>query len=254
MAGLGYVGVPSGAADGVISCAVVTNQIAAENPSQASVNAQLAALTGGSSPTYASQTAVTTLAASFAQTTYVTSRDALNIPLSTVGATSGVAALDSGGKVPLAQMPVIGAGYLRGPFGPTALSYGTASATPIKIADWQIGTQGLPFRALAFMSLFVTSAMGRPVVEVRLANAGAAVPYGSGDTLIARGVGRWLYNDYHALNVSPVPDAAGESFSTMSLSTNIWVSAWLYDLNNRSVSVSNAQNIPSAAVYLLRGS
>jgi len=252
MAGLNYVGVTPTVADGILTNAATAATLTAHTPNQTTITAQIAALTSGSSPTYASKSYVDAQAANYASLSYVTTQDALNLPVSQVGQPNGVAGLDTAGTVPLSQLPVIGAGYVRGPFGPTALYTGTTNATPLKIAQWQIGVQDLPFRPLAFMSLLVTASVGHPMVEVRIANSGAAVAYGT-DTLIASGMGRWLYNDYHAVAVTPTPDAVGEISSLLPLGETIWVTAWLYDLYDNSVGIANASSIPSAAVYLLRG-
>jgi hypothetical protein len=164
-----------------------------------------------------------------------------------------VAPLGSGGVIPSQYIPSKGQGYLLGPYGTTAIYQGTTGATPIKIADWNIGTQALNFQPMAFMNLLASAKNGgRPCVEIGISQG--AQPYTS-QTIIARGVGRNAWNDAQAIAVIPTPAAAGHtglagSGYTPSF-TNIWLSAWLRDLNAQSVTVGN-NAITSGVAFLIQ--
>jgi len=67
----------------------------------------------------------------------------------------GVASLDGSGKIPQAQVPQLGAGYFAGPFGPTATFAASATNTPARSCDWNLGATGVPFYPEAYMSLLV---------------------------------------------------------------------------------------------------
>lgn len=250
MVGLAYVGkLPAVAPDVVNKLATVT-AINATTPNQASVQAQIDALVAG---TYATKSYVDTQDATFQPISYYQNQDALNVPTTTVAQPNGVASLDGSTKVPLAQLPTLGAGYLQGPYGTTAVNTvgGTTANTPLKIADFNIGAPGILFRPLAFMTVLLTSTgIARPVVEVRIANTTTAPAYGS-TTLVAMGVGRSLWADYQAISVLPVGDTTGTTPSSLATTYNIWLTAWVYDLNNSSVTFS-VGGIANAAAYLLR--
>ena len=212
---------------------------------------QINTLTQIPTATYAPKSYVDSQDATFQLPSYVTAQDALNVPLSSVGVPGGVATLNSAGDVPLTQLPVLGAGYLLGPYGPTAVATGTTGATPLRIAEWNIGNTSLAFRALVFMSVFVTGVGAHPVVEVRIADSATQPTYAAG-TLVAMGEGRTIYNDYHALIVLPVPDTTGQTPSLLPTGYKIWLTAWVYDLNGLSVTLTGG-NIAVASAFLLRG-
>jgi hypothetical protein len=148
-------------------------------------------------------------------------------------------------------MPVLGAGYIQGPYGTTATFTGTTSATPMKIADWNIGLISLAFRPLVFMQCFVLGAMSHPIIEVRIANSTTATSY-AGSTLVARGHCRALYNDYAAVAVLPCPDSTGQTPSNLGPNYNVWLSAWVYDSLGQNVTISSG-NVATGAALLLRG-
>lgn len=252
MAGLPYVGIDSTANGAVLDRLAVTTQIAAATPSRVSVTDQVNAAAGA---TYATINYVNTQDTQFAAASYYVAQDANNIPPSAKGladASLGVAALDSGGKVPLAQLPVLGNGYVLGSFGPTATTAATTGATAARIVDWNLGVKNIRFRPWVFMSLFASASdLGRPVVEVWLANSTTAPDYGVG-SLVAKGVARSHYNDFSVVTVVPIPSAAAQSGPAgLASTTNIWVTAWLYDLHDHQV-VFNSTNLAAASVYLLR--
>lgn len=265
MSGLSYVGATA-AVNGQVTNRLATNTLlAGATPNTISVQAQVDALTSGGSATYASKSYVDTQDATFTSVSYYQSQDALNVPNAAVGAVNlvsgvptalsgsyyGVASLDSAGRVPAAQMPVLGAGYIQGPYGITAFSPGNTSNTPLRIADWNIGAVSLSFQPLVFMQCFVLGLMSHPIIEVRIANSSSAVSYAS-STLVAQGEGRGLYNDYHSVVVLPVPDTTGSTPTNLGPSYNVWLSAWLYDLNSQNATIS-AGGIATAAAFLLRG-
>jgi hypothetical protein len=213
----------------------------------------------------ASQTSINNALANYAQPAYITAQDALLLPTSWVGvpsvpanpaatpptaAITGVASLDGTTKIPLVQVPALGAGFISGPWGPTATFAGSATNTPIKICDWNIGATGVSFYPRVYMSLLASAAnLGRPVVEVWISNA--PMIYGAG-TLVARGAGRNFWNDAMTVNVVPVPSKTGQVGGTgLSPTYTAWLTAWLFDANGEGVSVSTG-NIVSAGLYLWR--
>lgn len=155
--------------------------------------------------------------------------------------------------IPQQFVPSLGFGYVLGPFGPTA-TFGASNigSTPAKIADFNIGATGLSNQPMAFMNLLVTGANGaRPIVDVCISSG--SQPY-TGQTLIARGQGRNCWNDLQAITVLPVPSVLGHTGlanTGYSPTYNAWISAWVYDSNDQSVSV-NASNIVAAGVWFIR--
>lgn len=188
--------------------------------------------------------------ANYVTVDYYQGRDALNVPLASVGQPNGVASL-SGGKIPGAQIPVLGAGYLRGPFGPTTINaVNNATTTPVKVADFAIGVQSVGFHALAYATVAVdTDPGGRPILEMRLSN-GTAV-YGS-QTLIAQGIGRPMFDGRQIVSITPASATTGASAPAhWAGTTNIVVSLWVYSSSSTPVTVGSASVI-SAAVFLTR--
>lgn len=251
MSGLALVGKQAVNPTDVPNRGVLNATLSAAVPNQASVTTQVANLTSGASPTYAPRTYVDSQDATFQLPSYYQTQDALNVPLSSVGQPNGVASLDSTAHVPALQLPVLGAGYLQGPYGPTAVFTGSTSNTPLKIADWNIGNVALSFQPFIFMHCFATGTVSRPIVEVRIANSTTAVSYAAG-TLVAMGEGRTLYNDYHVIPVVPVGAGLSATPANLGPIYNIWLSAWLYDANAQGVTLS-AGGVVSGAAYLLRG-
>jgi hypothetical protein len=267
VSGLTYVGaVPANPAD-LDNRGALNTQLAAITPNAGSVATQITGLTTGLGATYATKSYVDTQDSTFALSSYYTTRDALNLPVSAVGTVAGspitgsyygAASLDGSTTVPLAQLPNVGAGYLAGPWGPTSVaSSASTGSTPVKIADWNLGLPSVQFRPLVFFSAFITSSTttAQPVIEIRIANSVTAPAYGS-TTLIAMGEGRTPYADFQAISAIPVPDTTGTTPSLLPTSYEIWVTAWLYDLNgsgSSSVSLNSSGNVANAALYLLRG-
>ena len=248
MSGLSYVGLdPSTARD-------VENRINEEN-----------ALAAGNSRSYVTGRAHT-LAASYATKAYVDNQDAtfesvvyyqnqdnLLVPNAYKGAPSGIASLDSGGKIPTAQIPVLGIGILRGPIPITTTVGGTTGATPIQIGQWQLGQLALTCQIWVFMAVSIVSTNGRPVVEVRAGTA-AQSTYAS-QTLIAGGFGRTWFNDYQTIDVSPfdpnLSDANGSIQTPYGPNTNLNVTVYAYDGGGGSIT-TQAGLIVNASLYLVR--
>ena len=261
MAGLKYVGPDASGSTDLVNKADVDNAYANAAVSQTAVAGQVATAIAS----LASTVSVDNALASFVQSTYYQTQDTLLVPLASVGVPSvtanpsatppvagvqGIASLDSTGKIPAAQVPVLGAGWVAGPYGPTATFSATATNAPQKIADWNIGAAGLSFQPHVYMSLLAKAVnLGRPVVEVWVSNSQFA--YGTG-TLVARGEGRNFWNDLMTVNVNPVPARNAQTGGTgFSPTYTAWFTAWLYDLAGQGVSVVSS-NIANAGIYLWR--
>jgi hypothetical protein len=222
--------------------------------------------------TYAPKAYIDTQDATFALATYYQSQDALNVPSAVVGAINtdtngnpvalghtpagvsayGVASLDGNGQVPLAQMPVLGAGYLLGPFGPTspvtAQTAGVGGAAAQNFVNFAVGVQNIPFQPMVYATVIASCASGgRPVIEARMSNGQA--PYAS-QTLIARGMGRGGFTDPQAIAVFPCGPSGGETPASWPSTTNIFVSLWLFDLYQYALITTTG--LVAGGVYLLR--
>jgi hypothetical protein len=269
MSSLSYVGKAPSVSTDITNRAATTTILQAATPNQSSVQAQITALV---TSTYATKTYVDSLNATFALPSYYVAQDLLNVPNAvngTAGGTQlgssgyyGVASLDSGAHIPVAQIPALGAGYLTGPYGTTAQAGGSTGTTPMKIADFAPTTlrpANVQFKPLVYMTALVNGVMAKPIIDVFITNSTTApTGYSTAGTLIARGEGRSLWNDYAALDIIPVPDTTGETPVLYPATYNVWVTAWLYDAESynstatASVSIQSG-GIPSAALYLLRG-
>lgn len=261
MSGLVNVGRPSATTTDIVTKLDVDNDFANASVSQGAVTAQVTTAIAGC----ASATAVNNALAVFAQSAYYVSQDALLVPRTSVGAPSvaanptasppvaavtGVASLDGSGKIPPAQVPTLGSGYMSGPWGPTATFSANTVSLPVKIADWNIGAAGISFQPMVFMSVLAKATnYGRPVIEVWI-NSGPA-GYGVG-TLVARGMGRNFWNDFMTVNVVPVPNNTSQLGGTgYATSYTTWLTAWLIDANSQGVSVVST-NICNAGAFLMR--
>lgn len=194
----------------------------------------------------ASKTYIDGQDAQFQLPSYYQGRDALLVPIASVGQPNGVAYLDAGtGKVPLTQMPALGAGYLLGPYGPTAIAGATTGASWAKIADFNIGVQSLQFTPLFFGTVIATSAVlgGRTVIEARISD-GQPASYAA-TTLIGRGTGR----DY-LVNKQAIAISTSGSPGNFAPTHNTWVSLWVKDLAQSTV--VSSEGIISASVWLMR--
>jgi hypothetical protein len=188
----------------------------------------------GSPGPYASQSYVDNADQSFQLPAYYQAQDLLNVPLSSLGAASGVGSLDSGGKTPLAQLPNLGYGTLQGPYGTTHQYTGTTvGTTPLKIADWTIGVGAPIGPPLVFMSVLVkTIWYGRPIIEVRAGDP-TQTTYAS-QTMVAQGIGRFPWVDYQTVTVMPAWGSLGATpnlnpAAPFTPGTDLRLTAWLFD-------------------------
>ena len=246
MSSLRYVGKSSEADKDVVSRLRATNILNAATPNRSSVTTDV---TNAVIP-YATKTYIDTQDGTYALPSYYQQKDALNVPKSAKGQPNGVANLDADGKIPVTQIPALGAGYIYGPFGPTSTSVGTTSNVPLKIAEWLIGVPPFSFQPLVFGYITAQSALGRPVIEVRMSNG--AAPYAS-QTRIGIGMGRSLYVDPQPIPIITAPAGINQVGSNPDwpASTNIVATAWLWDKDSQtSVVTSNA--VFSASIFLMR--
>ncbi|ACH62209.1 hypothetical protein MYRNA_242 [Mycobacterium phage Myrna] len=195
--------------------------------------------------TRAPKTFVDTSDEQFAPVAYYSQQDALLVPNTAKGAASGVATLNASGKVPTAQIPVLGAGMLRGPWGANQAFGGTTDMTPLKIAQWNLGVTGVTGVPLVFMSTSAQSTDGRSLIEVRIGD-NTQTTYAA-QTLIAQGFGREWYLDYQMITVLPCPPAG----FVLNPATNYIVNAWLIDTNGGQ-STTQVGSIASASLFMAR--
>lgn len=216
-------------------------------------------LVAGSAGPYASQSYVDLADQSFALPSYYQAQDLLNIPLTQVGAASGVASLDSGGKIPAAQTPNLGYSTLTGPHGTTNTYTGTTSGTtPLKIADWTIGIGAPVGPILVFMAVMVkTNWYGRPIIEVRAGDP-TQTTYAS-QTLVAQGIGRFPWVDYHTVTVMPAWATLGATpnlnpSAPFTPGTDLRLTAWLFDWGNIPLATHqlDANMIIAASAWTMR--
>jgi hypothetical protein len=248
MSGVAYVGVaPTSGVD--IETKSTTETILTAGISRGYVQGRVNTLVAAK----ATKIYVDTQDALYAPASYYASQDALLVPNAAKGVANGVASLDGSSKVPSAQVPILGAGFFSGPWGPNTAFGGTTSATPIKIAQWDLGVSGVTGQPLVFLSTSVQSTGGRPIIEVRIGD-NTQTAYVT-QTLIARGFGRGQYNDYQVIVVLPVtPDLAAHQDGiqdSYAPSTNLLLNAWLYDDSGGS-STTTSSSIATAALYFGR--
>ena len=253
ISGLEYVGpVPADPTD-VVTGNKLGAILGALTPNRTTVSSQVIAQID---TTYASKALVDETHSAFVAPSYYQAQDKLNLAPAQVGAPGGVAGLDASGKVPLPQMPNLGEGYIRGPWGPTTLLTGATDDTPLYIADWQIGEAYLSFRPMLFVLCFIAGTMGsQPVIEIWCNDTDTQPTYtqAQAGTLVCRGVGRYGYSDYHTVACWPTPDTPGEPPSLLPPSYKVWLSAWLYDLSGQGVTIEQG-GVTTGAAFLMRGS
>lgn len=206
---------------------------------------------------YATKVYVDTQDETFSDTVYYPAQDALLVPNSAKGQPNGIATL-VGGLVPVAQIPVLGAGILKGPYGHTAAYTVTTGTTPVKFAD--ISSVSYPVNSLqplVFMTVICIAAGGaRPVIEVRMSTTGATTY--AAQTLIAAGKGRSEYNDSQTVVVMPVTALTGEGqdgvVDTIASGTTLTITAWIFDDSTHTSATVNTQPgyVLSTAMYLPR--
>lgn len=179
---------------------------------------------------YATKAYVDTQDAKFASQTYYPAQDALLIPNAAKATANGVASLVSG-KIPAAQIPILGVGICKGPIPVSHTFGGSTFDIPFKIADWTLGILGYTCQPWVFMGVSILSDGGRPVIEVRAGTA-AQTTYAA-QTLVAQGYGRNYFNDYQTVEVLPIDpdlnegqDGVQDSWAS---TTDMVLTAWMYD-------------------------
>ena len=204
----------------------------------------------------ASKAYVDTQDATFAPASYYPTKDALLVPNTAKGVASGVASLDSSSKVPIAQIPIIGAGIIKGPWGLTTAYGGSTTSTPFKIAEWNLGVTAVNGNPLVFFTTSIISDGGKPVIEIRVGNS-TQTTYAA-QTLIALGYGRTYYKDYQIVTCLPTEpdlsegqDGVQDQFSA---GTNLLVDAWMYDASSGHTVTTTNTSIASSALFMARTS
>lgn len=240
MAGLTYVG-----ADDTDPRSIETRLSAEGNLNQGVSRSYVSGRIAEKMATRATKTYVDTADEQFAPVAYYSERDALLVPLTAKGVASGVATLNASGKVPAAQIPVLGAGMLRGPWGANQSFGGTTGSTPLKVAQWNLGVLGVTGIPLAFMSTSVQSTDGRSAIEIRIGDSTQTTYVAQ--TLIAQGFGREWYQDYQMIAVLPCPPVG----FALNPATNYILNAWLIDTNGGQ-STTQVGSIATASFFAAR--
>lgn len=253
MSGLQYVGPAATNPTDLVGRSVLTNMLNSATPSRTSVTSSAIDYAA----TLADKVFVDNQDALYQLPDYYQDQDTLNLALSAKGAANGAVGLDVNGKIPVAQLPVLGTGYLLGPFGPKhadnspAIFAGSTGSTPMKIADWEIGAQSVAtFRPMVFMNVLVsTSAGAQPVIEVRISDGPAAF---ASQTRVAQGQGRSNFLDRQSIAVLPCPASTGQSGLTAPPTyASPYLTAWLWCANAQSVTIAG-DGVISASMFLLR--
>lgn len=203
----------------------------------------------------ATKTYVDTQDATFAESSYYVAQDTLLIPTSSKGQPDGVATLGSDGRIPLTQIPPLGAGLLKGPYGLTSTFTGNTGPTPFKIAEIALGVTAVNFKPLVWMNVLCNVlGRGRPVVEVRI-GTNTQTTYGT-QTLVASGYGRAMFDDLQPVHVKPasdVVDAMQNGVQTFyGPSTNYMLTTWVYDSTGSGQITIDSGQIVTNSAWLLR--
>jgi len=177
-----------------------------------------------------------------------------------IGVAGGVAATDSNNRVPVAQLPSMGSGYLIGPLGLSSTWSGQATtvnsgAGPLKFAEWAIQTNAINFQPLVFMivNAATDNMLGRTVIEVRLSN-GPTNTYSTVSPLVAMGTGKSYYTGMQTISVLPCATSSGQNgFSSYPPTYNTYLTAWLYDAGIGTSKIENVGNaVVTASAFLMR--
>lgn len=188
---------------------------------------------------------------------YSATANSLLVPNGARGTAGGVAALGSDGKVPTAQVPIMGAGMLRGPYGPANTVSGPVSTqeTPIKLFDVFTGVTGVNGLILPFFNILAQTDVGRTVIEVRI---GLTAQNAYADqTLLARGVGEAFFYDWQSIEIWPATPALGMGQSgpqqEWAAGTSYNIDCWMYDEGGGTSSTQNGY-VVTAALFFARTS
>ncbi|QZE10553.1 hypothetical protein SEA_SCOOBYDOOBYDOO_238 [Mycobacterium phage ScoobyDoobyDoo] len=244
MAGLSYVGAPDTNAR-----QVETRQSAETQLTTGVSRSYVAGRVTELMASRATKTWVDSRDETYAPVSYYSAQDGLLVPLTAKGVASGVATLNASSKVPAEQLPTLGAGILRGPWGADQSFGGTTNDVPLKIAQWNLGVTGVRGHPLVFLATSIQSQGGRPVIEVRVGNSTQTTF--AAQTLVARGYGRELYNDWQVVTVLPVPAVDGAVPDAWHPATDLLVNAWLFD-DGGGMSTTQVGSIATAALYMAR--
>lgn len=200
--------------------------------------------------------------AKYSTAAYFAGQDALLVPLSAKGTPNGVATLGADGKIPAAQLPALGSGYLRGPWGHVNAYPGTTGQVKLKIADWgtRPGVTAHKCQILAWMSVSIAcSKLARPVVEIRVGGTGDTT-YAS-QVLVARGYGRLYYEDSQVVTVQPCSDTTSRVATTNTQLNQFWLdpnfdarlTAWLYDETSAGqVSLMQTDHVAASSAWVFK--
>ena len=255
MSSLSNVGKPPVKPQGLETKAQVDDHLASGASSKLSVDARVAALAA----LKASKADVDNADSAFALSSYHPAQDLLYVPKTAKGVAGGVAALGSDGKIPSSQLPTLGTGWLRGPYGHVnAYTLTTLPGEKRVIADWgsRPGVTATRCQPLVWMSVSVGCARyGRPVVEVR-AGGVADTTYES-QVLVARGSGRLYYEDYQTVTVQPCADVAGrmQNGTQWYIDPNfdLRLTAWMYDATTTGMlTLLQPDHVASTSAWLLK--
>jgi hypothetical protein len=252
---LSHVGKPPVLPFGLESKAQVDDHLNASASSKLAVAARVVTLAANK----AAKTDVDDADGAYALSSYYLAQDLLYVPKSGKGTAGGVATLGPDGKIPAAQLPALGTGWLRGPYGHVnAYTLTTAPGEKRVIADWgdRPGVTATRCQPLVWMSVSVGCAKyGRPVVEVR-AGGPADTTYES-QVLVARGSGRLYYEDYQTVTVQPCADVAGrmQNGTQWYIDPNfdLRLTAWMYDATTTGVlTLLQPELVASASAWVLK--
>lgn len=203
----------------------------------------------------------------YAPVTYYKQRDTLLVPKTAKGAVGGVATLSSTTQTTLAggsgyvatQVPVLGAGILRGPYGATKQhTRANVGATPQIIAEWlyptsnatSFGAMPLTGTLWPFCTVAAQNTGGRSVIEVR---AGTTNTY-SDQTLIGIGYGRTWFDGYQLITVmpaGPINTGQGVTPPRFEATTTLNVTMWLLNDSGGTSNIT-AGLVYSSALYVAR--
>jgi hypothetical protein len=175
-------------------------------------------------------------------TEYITKDTARNVPLTPVNVAGAPTTLESNGTIAAAKFPVMGAGYLRGPWGIGSALKVTAGLSPVVVATFTLSAipAGYLYRPVCFATILVKSATtaGRPVVEIKTSQG----------ALVAVGRGRTMFTGLQSIAVMPVAETTTWLVGTGSAIT---LSMVLFDAAGGSVSMDASDDVTGAA-YLLQ--
>ena len=141
-------------------------------------------------------------------------------------------------------MPVLGSGYLRGPFGPTTVyPVSGATTTAVKLADFAIGVQSVAFQPLGYAMVAVDTAPGgRPLIEMRISDTATGT-----QTVFAQGIGRPTYAGRQIVAVTPGNATLGAANPLpYAVGTDIVVTLWVSSTTNTPVTVGSASLLSAA--------